>query len=190
MITEDQIEYAKQEVIDLITDKFKEDKGTNPIFILIVEDVERPVPGIMVFPLPPELFSSKERKAKVKDVVLPEIRKEIIDKQGLIALATCFVVQGDMYLSKPEDGLGDIEDLEEVKKKLKPTSILMFTFEGKYGKNVIVYEVQTSTVVTPEGDLIENIELELRTDIPMDTDSLTQVKGTFHDIFKIFWKPE
>lgn len=187
MITEEQIEDAKNEVIELITKQFKDERKMNPVFVLIVEDPDRTIPGLMVFPLPPELFRNQETKQKFKDMVLPEIRKEVLDKKGFTALGTCMIIQGDMYIAKKGEDLEDEDDIKEIKKKLTATEILMFSFEGKYGKNVIIYEVDTKSLVTPSGDIKEEVSLNRRDDLPLDDDHMTSISGTFHDLFKFFW---
>lgn len=190
MITEEQVEFAKEEFISMMTDNFRKNGGSNPVFALIVDDPQKSIPGIIVFPLPGELFNSPERKRMLVEKVLPEIKTQVIDDKGYKALASCFMMEANMWIQKKQVG-EDIsqEEIQNIRKTAEPTDIVMFNFEGKYGKSMFIYEVDKSSFITPEGELKETTELKLRPELNMDEDNEVVTRGIFQDLFKIFWQP-
>lgn len=191
MITEQQVEDAKKEFISIMTGNIVKEGKSNPVFALIVEDQQNTIPGIMVFPLPAGLFHNQTTKQLLIDRVLPEVKREVVKKQGYKALASCFMMEANMWIKLKDQGdsLSD-DEIDDIRKASAPTDIVMFSFEDKYNESLTIYEVARKSVITPTGDLKEETELTLRPELAMNDNNEVVVKGMFTGLFKIFWEAE
>ena len=84
----------------------------------------------------------------------------------------------------------EVIDEAEVRKEA-PTDILLFTFEDKYGSNIVIYEVTKHSFVNGEGELeTGEIEVTLRDDLTKGGDDIVSIEGALGSIFKYFWEAE
>ena len=96
MITEEQVEIAKEELVKLITDMLKENKKVGPIVSLIVEDSQSIKPGVMIFPVPGILMRSKQL---FREQLLPQIKEKVIEERTLKVHGSCVIMEANMWVA-------------------------------------------------------------------------------------------
>lgn len=202
-MTEDKLNMAKKEFLDMMIESTEKDGNTSPVFALIIEDPEIDKPGIMLFPLPGEMMGNTEFKEVLVAKVLPKIAEELVADKGYTVHTTCFCFEARMWLKmKKSDGLESTMNLVEaaeedemtrdmMKKDPNFQDIMFVQFEDKYDREVKFYNIQKSTSVDPKGDIVSNTTLEELKELSFNTNETNVLmKGIFVDTFKIFWRQD
>lgn len=177
----------------------KEYGNTAPVFALIIKDPELKKPGIMLFPLPSDLMGNKSFKEILVGQVLPRISEDIVQKNKYEVHTTCFCFEARMWVGykKVDDNESDVEEVESIdiaRKMMKNDpdfkDIMLIQFEDKYDREIKFFEIQKSTSVDPEGEIITKTDLEELKDFSFNSsEDDVKVQGVFVDTFKIFFKP-
>lgn len=199
MITEEQLTKAREEFVHLMSSNTKEYGNTAPVFALIIKDPELKKPGIMLFPLPSDLMGNKSFKEILVGQVLPRISEDIVQKNKYEVHTTCFCFEARMWVGykKVDDNESDVEEVESIdiaRKMMKNDpdfkDIMLIQFEDKYDREIKFFEIQKSTSVDPEGEIITKTDLEELKDFSFNSsEDDVKVQGVFVDTFKIFFKP-
>ena len=136
--------------------------------------------AIIHVPVDPQFLKSDETKDVFMDQVVPELAKVINER--FIIKGVGWASEAWMRTAEKDQKIKDWKDLP-IKKE-----VLIVTIETEDQNQITIYEIKrTGKEVTPDGELIDHIELEEQQDIKSATEGkINEQNGRFTGLYKKF----
>jgi hypothetical protein len=141
---------------------------------------DQPSTAIIHVPVDPRFLKSDETKDVFIDEVVPELAKVINER--FIIKGVGWASEAWMRTAEKDQKIDNWKDLP-IKKE-----VLIVTIETETQNQITIYEIKrTGKEVTPEGELIDHIELEEQKDIKSATEGkINEQNGRFTGLYKKF----
>lgn len=184
MTEEEKIEDIQKEFLDIILENIEETGSTYPTLGLITKSKEKENNyTLMLMPIPPEFMKDQKAKDNFVSKMLPSVKNKLVQK-NLEVKTLCFSTEA--YMRIAPKGQEEEMSYEEIQ-KLPAKDILMITFEDRYDTEVKIYEVEKTTLVNPQGEMIQEAKLTYLPENSMKKgENHVSMGGTFSGLFKIF----
>jgi len=158
-MTQDQFNTLKEDFITNIREYVTENGSIFP-HISIFADVRNPsteeenIPALIHIPIPDELMMDDEGKDKFVNKVFPKIAEEV--KKKFVPTALAWTAEAWVRTMDKN------KDLEKTNWKELPIEkeVVIITIESNDDKKCVIYDIiRNGKQITPEGDMVDKVEL-------------------------------
>jgi hypothetical protein len=178
-MTQEQFIEIKEDYIQNMKDMLLETGNIQPMVTVIGDHLEENKPALVHIPLPGKIANSDHGKQMFVDEMIPEISKEIRKKFEIKAIAWASEAWMREGLKENYDPIVDDYKKLPIKKE-----ILIISVDTGVETENFVYEI-IRMAVSPEGDLVETIEL---VELPELSKKFDENSGRFGNLYTKFTK--
>lgn len=177
----EQIAIFKKQQVDFASALIKEFGGLEPAMTVLVYLEASEEFKIVNIQIPGELMETEVGK-DIFAILAPKLL-DSIDKAGKLPI--CMSWSTEAWLRKTPEG---VTELPEDWKSLPKEEALITYFESEYEASIDCLTIKREGKrATPDGDLIDNIELSPNADFsPSSTDDVKTLEGRFTHLFSSF----
>jgi hypothetical protein len=180
MTNEDYLE-VKDDYFTHIRTILKETGNIAPTVTIIGMHKEENKPAIVHIPLPPEIANSDEKKQEFVDKMIPELSKKVNERFTVDAVG--FASEAWMRTAEKDEFDPEVDNYKKLPIKKE---ILIITLDNGNSVECNIFEIKRDgKSVTPDGDLIDIIELEKLPDLES---TYPATEGRFSRLYEKFTK--
>lgn len=174
-MTKEEFEEIKDYYIKSTKETLVKNGNLQPVITIMGDLRENNTPSALQIVLPEEIVNSDLKKQLFVDRIIPKLAVDVNEK---------FIVEAVGWSSEAwlREAPKDDFKPEDYKKIPIKKEILIITIDSAKGSEAYAYEIIRMSV-TPDGDLLESIELVELEDLGT---SVSNSSGRFNDLYKKF----